>query len=190
MEESAIDYSVHGKFVESTPEAIADIEKMAEYGIPTFKMFMTYKKEGVMSDDETMLKVFEKAKSVNGLPMVHCESNAIAETNIEKCMEENDLSWVNFAKMQTGALRGGGICQGRLFPGICRKCFAGCTYDKRRGVKYGQTGARKRDYPCMWKQGLTTSLYLMICIKARTVIWLSVHRRCGRQRRRRNYGRA
>ena len=45
MEESAIDYSVHGKFVESTPEAIADIEKMAEYGIPTFKMFMTYKKE-------------------------------------------------------------------------------------------------------------------------------------------------
>ena len=98
MEESAIDYSVHGKFVESTPEAIADIEKMAEYGIPTFKMFMTYKKEGVMSDDETMLKVFEKAKSVNGLPMVHCESNAIAETNIEKCMEENDLSWVNFAK--------------------------------------------------------------------------------------------
>ena len=84
MKESAIDYSVHGKFVESTPEALADIEKMAEGGIPTFKMFMTYKKEGVMSDDETMLKVFEKAKEVNGLPMVHCESNAIAESNIEK----------------------------------------------------------------------------------------------------------
>ena len=98
MKESAIDYSVHGKFVESTPEALADIEKMAEGGIPTFKMFMTYKKEGVMSDDETMLKVFEKAKEVNGLPMVHCESNAIAESNIEKCREANDMSWVNFAK--------------------------------------------------------------------------------------------
>ena len=69
MKESAIDYSVHGKFVESTPEVFADIEKMAEGGIPTFKMFMTYKKEGVMSDDETMLKVFEKAKEVNGLPI-------------------------------------------------------------------------------------------------------------------------
>ena len=98
MKESAIDYSVHGKFVESTPEAIADIEKMAESGIPTFKMFMTYKKEGVMSDDETMLKVFEKAKQVNGLPMVHCESNGIAETNIEKCEARQDFSWVNFAK--------------------------------------------------------------------------------------------
>lgn len=98
MKESAIDYSVHGKFVESTPEAIADIEKMADQGIPTFKMFMTYKKEGVMSDDETMLKVFEKAKQVGGLSMVHCESNGIAETNIEKCWEKDDMSWVNFAK--------------------------------------------------------------------------------------------
>ncbi len=71
---------------------------MTESGIPTFKMFMTYKKEGVMSDDETMLKVFECAKKVNGLPMVHCESNAIAETNIEKCKAINDMSWVNFAK--------------------------------------------------------------------------------------------
>lgn len=98
MKESAIDYSVHGKFVESTEEAMQDIEKMINAGIPTFKMFMTYKKEGVMSDDETMLKVFESAKKLNGLPMVHCESNAIAETNIEKCVEKNDLSWVNFAK--------------------------------------------------------------------------------------------
>ena len=98
MKEAAIDYSVHGKFVESTPEAMADIEKMADYGIPTFKMFMTYKKEGVMSDDETMLKVFQKAKEVNGLPMVHCESNAIAETNIEKCEAAGDLSWVNASR--------------------------------------------------------------------------------------------
>ena len=98
MKDTAIDYSVHGKFVESTPEAIADIDKMVEAGIPTFKMFMTYKKEGVMSDDETLLKVFEKAKEVNGLPLLHCESNAIAETNIEKCREADDLSWVNFAK--------------------------------------------------------------------------------------------
>lgn len=98
MSESAIDYSVHGKFVEATEEAIADIEKMSNYGIPTFKMFMTYKKEGVMSTDETMLKVFEVAKKVDGLPMLHCESNAIAEMNIEKCINNGDMSWRNFAK--------------------------------------------------------------------------------------------
>lgn len=98
MKISAIDYSVHGKFVESPPEIIEEIESLIEYGVPTFKMFMTYKKEGVMSDDKTLLKIFQKAKELNGLPMVHCESNGIAETNIEKYAEQGDLSWVNFAK--------------------------------------------------------------------------------------------
>lgn len=98
MEESAIDYSVHGKFVEATDEAISDIKKLIEYGVPTFKMFMTYKKEGVMSADETLLKVFKIAKEVNGLPMLHCESNAIAEMNIERCKLNNDMRWINFAK--------------------------------------------------------------------------------------------
>lgn len=98
MKESAIDFSVHGKFLEATEEAMADIDKLVEFGTPTFKMFMTYKKEGVMAPDETLLKVFEKSKKVNGLPMLHCESNSIAELNIEKCIKDNDLSWVNFAK--------------------------------------------------------------------------------------------
>lgn len=44
------------------------------------------------------LRYSKKAKELNGLPMVHCESNGIAETNIEKYAEQGDLSWVNFAK--------------------------------------------------------------------------------------------
>ena len=97
MAESAIDYSVHGKFVESTEESIADIPKMAKAGFPTFKMFMTYRKEGVMSDDDTLLKVFKKAKEVNGLPMLHCESNPIAESNNDKFAKLGELTWKNFA---------------------------------------------------------------------------------------------
>lgn len=98
MEESAIDYSVHGKFIEANESTLKDIDKLVEYGTPTFKMFMTYKKEGVMAEDETILKVFQKCKEVKGLPMLHCESNPIAENNIRECEEKNDLSWVNFAK--------------------------------------------------------------------------------------------
>lgn len=97
MSESAIDYSVHGKFVESTEKSIADIPKMAAAGFPTFKMFMTYRKEGVMSDDATLLKVFKKAKEVNGLPMLHCESNPIAESNNDKYEAAGELTWRNFA---------------------------------------------------------------------------------------------
>ena len=98
MKISAIDYSVHGKIVESTTQSLDDIKTMIENGIPTFKMFMTYKKEGVMSDDETLLKAFKQAKQFGGMPMLHCESNSIAETNIEECIKKDDLSWKNFAK--------------------------------------------------------------------------------------------
>ena len=37
MSEAAIDYSAHGKFVESTPQAIEDIEKMAHAGFQPLK---------------------------------------------------------------------------------------------------------------------------------------------------------
>lgn len=98
MSISAIDYGVHGKIVEA-PDAILDeIEKVLELGCPSFKLFMTYKKEGVMADDETLIRVFQKAKELNALPLIHAESNAIAELNIEKFRREGDLSWTRFAQ--------------------------------------------------------------------------------------------
>jgi dihydropyrimidinase len=98
MSKSAIDFGIHGKIVEAPDSIIQEIEKIVEYGCPSFKMFMTYKKEGVMSDDETLLKVFKKAKELNALPMVHAENNAIAEMNNSKFSEENNLSWKKFAE--------------------------------------------------------------------------------------------
>ncbi|MBU5485294.1 dihydropyrimidinase [Clostridium sp. MSJ-11] len=98
MSKSAIDYSIHGKFVEAPQNIIDEIEKIVEYGCPSFKMFMTYKKEGVMSEDETLIKVFNKSKELSALPMVHAENNAIAELNIEKFREEGNLSWSKFAE--------------------------------------------------------------------------------------------
>ncbi|MGD8400527.1 MAG: dihydropyrimidinase [Bacillota bacterium] len=97
MSKSAIDFGIHGKFVEAPPNILAEIEEIIDYGCPSFKLFMTYKKEGVMADDETLIKVFTKAKELQGLTMVHAESNAIAELNTEKYQELGDLSWPNFA---------------------------------------------------------------------------------------------
>lgn len=98
MSKSAIDFGIHGKFVEAPPNIIDEIEEIVDYGCPSFKMFMTYKKEGVMADPETLIKVFQRAKECNALPMVHAESNAIAELNIEKFSQEGDLSWPKFAE--------------------------------------------------------------------------------------------
>ena len=98
MSKSAIDFGIHGKFVEAPQNILDEIKEIIDYGCPSFKLFMTYKKEGVMADDETLIKVFKKAKELNGLPMVHAESNAIAELNNEKFKSEGDLGWNKFAE--------------------------------------------------------------------------------------------
>lgn len=97
MSKSAIDFGIHGKIVEAPQNILDEIEKIVDYGCPSFKLFMTYKKEGVMTDDKTLIKVFKKLKELNALPMVHAESNAIAELNIEKYETICDLSWSRFA---------------------------------------------------------------------------------------------
>lgn len=98
MSHSAIDYGVHGKFVEAGPEVLAEIPELVRRGCPTFKLFMTYRKEGVMADDDTLVKVFTQAKKHNGLPMIHAESNALAEAALDKCRAEKRMTWIDFAR--------------------------------------------------------------------------------------------
>jgi dihydropyrimidinase len=98
MSKSAIDYGIHAKLVEAPQNIIDELEKIVEFGSPSMKMFMTYKKEGVMADDETLKKIFQKAKALNFLPLIHAEDNDIAESNISKFTEKKDLRWINFAK--------------------------------------------------------------------------------------------
>ncbi|MDO5142600.1 MAG: amidohydrolase family protein [Eubacteriales bacterium] len=94
MEKSIIDYGVHGKFLDATPEAVADMEKLVENGFPTFKIFMTY---DVMCNDADMDVLFKKASELHAMPMVHCEDNTIATENDKKFKEAGDTSWPRFA---------------------------------------------------------------------------------------------
>lgn len=96
MSKSAIDYSIHVKIVEANDNILDEIKELNNCGCPSFKIFMTYRKEGVMVDDETILKVFKAAREYNLLAMVHAECNAIAESNIEIFSREGDLSWHRF----------------------------------------------------------------------------------------------
>lgn len=98
MSKSAVDYGVHCKFVEAPENILKEIPQIIDMGCPSFKMFTTYRKEGVMSDDETLLKVFRLAREYGGLPLIHAESNAIAESNIEHFAKTGDLGWESFAK--------------------------------------------------------------------------------------------
>ncbi|MFI3206828.1 MAG: dihydropyrimidinase [Clostridia bacterium] len=98
MSNSAVDFSVHGKLVDGDDFAISEIETLVNMGIPTFKMFMTYRKDGIMCEDETLIKAFRKASEVGAIPLLHCESNAIAEINMDEKISNGKVTWKDFVE--------------------------------------------------------------------------------------------
>ena len=66
--------------------------------IPTFKLFMTYRKAHVMIDDTDMLKVMKKITEAGGRVGFHAESNPIAEFNDELFAKEGRLSPKGFSE--------------------------------------------------------------------------------------------
>ena len=66
--------------------------------IPTFKLFMTYRKAHVMIDDTDMLKVMKKITESGGRVGFHAESNPIVEFNDELFAKEGRLSPKGFSE--------------------------------------------------------------------------------------------
>ncbi|WP_300673361.1 dihydropyrimidinase [Desulfoluna sp.] len=119
MSKSAVDFGVHCKFVEAPEAILKEIPEIIKMGCPSFKMFMTYRKEGVMSDDETLLKIFKLAKEHGGLPLIHAESNAIAESNIEASRAAGTLGWTDFAKAKPVLCETEAVSRAVLFSKYC-----------------------------------------------------------------------
>ncbi|MEM3018577.1 MAG: dihydropyrimidinase [Candidatus Bathyarchaeia archaeon] len=75
----AIDYSLHSNLIQASDEAIAQIPKIIEYGIPSFKFFMVYRKEELMIDDGNLIPIIETIKRNRGLAGCHTENVAMIE---------------------------------------------------------------------------------------------------------------
>ncbi len=86
----AIDVCMHGCFTDFTdPDKI--VEEMPEvvgYGVPSFKEFMIYRKQGWLIDDWTLYRVLQEASELNALVGVHAESGVLGEEMIQKLVDE------------------------------------------------------------------------------------------------------
>lgn len=75
-----------------------EIPELIRDGIPTFKLFMTYRQANVMIDDVYMLQVMKAVKDAGGRCGFHAECNAIAEYNETVFREANTLRWEDFPR--------------------------------------------------------------------------------------------
>jgi dihydropyrimidinase len=78
-----IDYSLHMIFKDQNLDDMDQIPRIVELGVPSFKLYTTYRKEGLMLEDTVSYKVMKKVGDSGGLIAVHAENNGIIENLVK-----------------------------------------------------------------------------------------------------------
>ncbi len=85
-----VDYGLHAAITDWNETTRAEIKKVIDYGIPTFKMFMIYKNEGWMADDGMLFSALEETAKLGGHIGVHAESVDVLDLLIERYAKEKE----------------------------------------------------------------------------------------------------
>jgi len=96
--EACVDYAFHCIITDLNGGTLLDeFQDAVDHGITSFKCFMVYKKEGLMVDDATLVKVLLKAKEVGAITNLHAENPDIIDLNIERFKKEGKTSaWYHY----------------------------------------------------------------------------------------------
>ncbi|WP_455284668.1 dihydropyrimidinase [[Eubacterium] cellulosolvens] len=74
-----IDYSLHMIVRDLNEITFDEIKHVINYGVPSFKLFMTYRKEGLLLDDGSIFRVMREVAEHHGLVGLHCENDDLVE---------------------------------------------------------------------------------------------------------------
>jgi dihydropyrimidinase len=80
----AVDYGLHAVPTDWNERTRGEMRDIVDMGIPTFKMFMIYEKEGMMSDDAALFQGLEEVAELGGMMAVHAESAKVLDFLVTK----------------------------------------------------------------------------------------------------------
>lgn len=95
--QACVDYAFHVVISDLRPEILDEFQAAVDYGLPSFKVYMVYKKEGLMADDGVLCQVLEKSKETGALISVHAENPDLIDIRTEKYLKEGKTSaWYHY----------------------------------------------------------------------------------------------
>ena len=100
---SYLDFAIHAAFV-AEDDIKVEVPKLMKMGIPSFKMFMTYPRRGMMMPDEKMLAAMALAAGEGGMAMVHAENGYGIDYLVDKFTAEGKVSREYFMPSQPNVL--------------------------------------------------------------------------------------
>jgi len=96
--EALVDWGVHPVITDAAPEVIEEIPLMVLEGAPTIKCYMTYRKEGLMVEEEDLKRILKALRDAGGMLLVHAEDNEIIEESIRRMIRSGKTQPVFHAK--------------------------------------------------------------------------------------------
>lgn len=96
--EACVDYAFHCIITDLNGGALLDeFGDAVAAGITSFKCFLVYKKEGMMVDDATLIRVLLKARETGAITNVHAENPDVIDWNTERFLREGKTSaWYHY----------------------------------------------------------------------------------------------
>lgn len=88
--QACVDYALHGIITKWSGDISEEMKTCIDAGIPTFKMFMIYEKEGWQSDDAALYQALLRARELGATICVHAESQKVLDLLIEKYLKKKD----------------------------------------------------------------------------------------------------
>src|SRR5215218_9675880 len=80
-----VDYGFHMAITNANEATIDDMAAIAEEGVSSFKLFMAYKGE-LMTRDDAMTAVLERARDLGALTMVHAENGDVVDLLVKRAL--------------------------------------------------------------------------------------------------------
>jgi dihydropyrimidinase len=87
-----VDYSFHCNITDFTSATLEEMEEVVEQGVRSFKVFMAYKRLGMMLRDDELLQVFAKAKELDAVMMLHAENGDTIDLQTDRLIESATVS--------------------------------------------------------------------------------------------------
>ncbi len=110
---AVVDYGFHMIITELNETTHGEIKKVIEYGIPSFKCFMTY--PGLRLDDGAIYAVMQEAAKHGGVVGLHCENNDIISFLVSQFVDQGNTAPEFHAKAKPPIVEEEAAARARLF---------------------------------------------------------------------------
>ncbi|UCC82176.1 MAG: dihydropyrimidinase [Gemmatimonadota bacterium] len=105
-----VDWGVHPVITEPNQATLDQIPYVVAAGAPTIKCYMTYREDGLLTEDEDLKKIAVHLGEAGGMLMLHAEDNDMIEENVPRLIEQGKTAPIYHARskppeVETEAIR-------------------------------------------------------------------------------------